>query len=424
MHADGASILYLSYDGMTDQLGASQVLPYLIGLSARHHRITLISFEKPRRDASEITAVRTSCEAAGIEWHPLSYHKRPPILSSLYDLAAMRQLAKRLHRDKPFDLVHCRSYLPAIVGLALKRRLGLRFLFDMRGFWADERVEGGLWNLGNPMFRAIYRYVKRREVELLREADAIVSLTEAGKAVLLARPDRAADGPPITVIPCCVDFEAFHLTNEKVRAATRRELGIAPDTRVTAYLGSIGTWYMLDEMLDCFAVQLARDPTALFLFITRDDPATIRAAAAARGIREKSLMIRAASRSEVSRLLIAVDQGLFFIHPTFSKTASCPTKLGEFLAVGIPVITNSGVGDVDKQIMALSAGVVIERFDAAAYGEALARIDTIPPEPLRWREGARRWFDLHDGVARYDAIYRGVSEEKSSTSRGACDTSE
>ena len=40
-----ANILYLSYDGMTDPLGQSQVLPYLAGLSKKGFRFHLISFE-------------------------------------------------------------------------------------------------------------------------------------------------------------------------------------------------------------------------------------------------------------------------------------------------------------------------------------------------------------------------------------------
>ena len=42
-------VLYLSYDGMTDPLGQSQVLPYIIGLSQEGFQFTLISFEKKDR---------------------------------------------------------------------------------------------------------------------------------------------------------------------------------------------------------------------------------------------------------------------------------------------------------------------------------------------------------------------------------------
>src|SRR5947208_16236831 len=105
-----ASVLYLSYDGMCDPLGGAQVLPYLIGLSKLGHRITLVSFEKPERSPEERAQVARTCAEAGIRWCPLPYHKRPPLLSSMYDVREMRRAAERLHRAEHFDLIHCRSY--------------------------------------------------------------------------------------------------------------------------------------------------------------------------------------------------------------------------------------------------------------------------------------------------------------------------
>lgn len=416
----GRSVLYLSYDGMCDPLGQSQVLPYLTGLAERGHRIHLVSFEKPGRRESEKEVVREICAAAGIEWHPLHYHKQPPILSAMFDLSNMRRVAERLHRQRHFEWVHCRSYLPAMVGLAMKRRHGIRFLFDMRGFWADERVDGGLWNLRNPIFRAVYDYFKRREAEMLRDADHIVSLTEQAKRLLLARPDRAADGPPITVIPCCVDFDHFTPADEPRRATARKTLGIAPVRHVAAYLGSVGTWYMLGEMLDCFRVQLEREPDALFLLITRDDPEPIRRAASARGIPGHAFMIRGASREEVPKFIAAADYGMFFIRPSFSKIASCPTKLGEMLALKIPVLTNGGVGDVAEIVEETCAGVLLQRFDDDGYREALYRLEKLGTGRDEWRARARSWFDLEAGVDRYDAVYREAAAAlNSSTTRGA-----
>jgi len=183
----GARALYLSYDGMCDPLGGSQVLPYLFGLAKRGHRITLVSFEKPDRSEAEREEVRRACLGAGIDWHPLPYHKRPPLLSSMHDVRQMQRLAAELLRQERFDLVHCRSYLPALVGLKMKRRFSVPFLFDMRGFWADERVDGRIWNLSNPLFRAVFAYFKRREAEFLAEADQVISLTEEGRKILLQR---------------------------------------------------------------------------------------------------------------------------------------------------------------------------------------------------------------------------------------------
>jgi glycosyltransferase involved in cell wall biosynthesis len=405
MSKAGRRVLYLSYDGMTDPLGQSQVLPYLTGLAARGHRITLVSFEKQERGESERAMIAALCADAGIDWQPQRYHKRPPVLSAILDLAIMRRVAQRLHKRQTFDWVHCRTALPALAGLAMKRRHGVRFLFDMRGFWADERVDGGLWDLKNPLFRAIYHFFKRREADFLREADHVVSLTETGKQALLDRPEHRPGDPPITVIPCCVDFELFA---PAPKAVARQSLGIEGERRVAAYLGSIGTWYMLEEMLDCFRVQLQRDPASLFLLVTRDDPAPIFAAAAGKGIPREAILVRGASRQEVPRFIAAADHGLFFIRPTFSKLASCPTKLGEFLAMEIPVVTNGGVGDVAKIVGNSGAGVLVDRFDADAYRDALDRLENLYPDRQRWRESARTWFDLQSGIYQYDAIYRSL----------------
>jgi glycosyltransferase involved in cell wall biosynthesis len=407
---EARTVLYISYDGMTDPLGQSQVLPYLTGLAARGHEITLLSAEKKARFAADSATVQRLCDAAGIDWQPIRYHKRPPLLSSVADTALIERRALQLHRERCFDIIHCRSYLPAIVGHRLKRKVGTRFLFDMRGFWADERVDGGLWKLDNRLFAAVYRYFKRRESEWLRSADHVVTLTQEGQRILLARPDRDKDGPPISVIPCCVDFDSFPAVDRARRDAARLALGIVADARVAAYLGSVGTWYMLDEMFDFFKVQLERRPEAIFLFLTRDEPGPIIAAAAARGIGEKSLRIRGANRQEVPQLLAAADYGLFFIKPVFSKKASSPTKMGELLALELPMVTNGGVGDVETILGETGAGAVVEAFTAEAYGHALDALDQSHFDMGKWRARARHWFDLAQGLNRFDAIYLSLAK--------------
>lgn len=399
-------VLYITYDGLTDPLGQSQVLPYLAGLNARGHDITILSCEKPDRMEAGSQRIGDLCAAADLKWTPLTYHKRPPILSSIWDQAMLIRAALRLHSSTRFDLVHCRSYIPASVGLHLRRRRGVRFLFDMRGFWADERVDGGLWDLSNPAFRAVYGHFKRREAEFLAEADHIVSLTEEGKRVLLARPDHRPDGPPISVIPCCVDMTHFALPSPGDRADARQQLGIAPGRKVVVYLGSVGTWYMLPEMLDFFRVYLAHYPDALLFFVTQDDPEPIRSTARSRGVNPDHLLIRPASRAQVPHFVAAGDFGLFFIKPVFSKKASSPTKMGELLALGLPVVANGDVGDVDEIAAATGAGVTVNGFSEADYYETIGRLEKIALPPPDIRQAAVPWFDAEMGVNRYDRIYR------------------
>jgi glycosyltransferase involved in cell wall biosynthesis len=402
----GSNVLYITYDGLTDPLGGSQILPYLTRLAAAGHQITILSCEKPERMSKDGLRIQELCDQAGICWHPLNYHKRPPILSSAVDAVALQRAAVRLQRKARFDVVHCRSYIPAGAGLALKRDFGIKFLFDMRGFWPDEKAEGNSWNLANPLYAAVYHYFKRLESQLLRGADHIVSLTEAGAKQLRTRKELASGTVPVTVIPCCVDFDHFRLATSESRSDARKDLAIGDEDPVLAYLGSLGSWYMLGEMLDFFQVYASRYDKARFLFVTLDDPLSIRQAAAARGVDPERLIIRRASRDDVPRLMAAADLGIFFIKPVFSKTASSPTKMGEMLAVGLPIIANAGVGDVEQIIGETGCGVAIRDFNRSSYDDALDRLEKLDGTSSGRRDRAVACFDVRMGVERYDRIYR------------------
>jgi hypothetical protein len=151
-------ILYLTYDGLNDPLGQSQILPYLCGLSDKGYSITIISFEKQTIPGKNKQEIINQCKGHHIEWIPLNYHKHPAVLSTLYDLLQLRRVIKKLLGEKEFGIVHCRSYITSLAGLWLKKKYKLKFIFDMRGFWADERVEGEIWNIKNPLYKIIYKY--------------------------------------------------------------------------------------------------------------------------------------------------------------------------------------------------------------------------------------------------------------------------
>src|SRR6185312_823213 len=164
------NVLYISYDGMTDPLGQSQVIPYLIGLCDKGFAFTILSFEKKTKYEERKLQIQNLLDSAGIKWSPLIYTKWPPVISTLYDYGRLKRKASQLHQSIKYDLVHCRSYIPALGGVAFKRKCNLPFIFDMRGFWADERVDGNLWNLNNPLFKTIYRFFKKKEIEFIKES--------------------------------------------------------------------------------------------------------------------------------------------------------------------------------------------------------------------------------------------------------------
>lgn len=406
----GKKILFISYDGMTDPLGQSQVIPYLRGLSAKGHGVYILSFEKKERYEAAKGLISTILNEANITWIPLGYTSKPPVISTLWDIWQMSKAAQRLLKTEKIDLLHCRSYISALVGLKLKKKYGMGFVFDMRGFWADERVEGKLWNTKNILFNLIYTFFKRKEIAFFNASDYTISLTTAGANIIRHWPSIRKD-IRIKVIPCCADLNHFDYTkisSEQTRLAAQR-LSIPEGTVVITYLGSLGTWYMLDEMLDFFAVFQRFFPESIMLFITTDNVKQILDKAIVKGISSDSLRTTKASRNELPALLSVSAASLFFIRPSFSKQASSPTKMGELMGMGIPIICNTGVGDIATIMNDTRSGISIDSFLEADYISACKKFNqilTIPKSHIR--TGAQSWYSLSEGIERYGDVYESM----------------
>ncbi len=397
--AGGApGILYISYDGMLEPLGQSQVLAYLERL-AHGRRIHLISFEKAADwgDAARRGAMRKRLRQAGIAWHPLRYHKSPSAPATVYDIAIGSALAIALVRRHRLGLVHARSYVAAAMALAAKKLTGAAFLFDMRGFWADERVDGGLWPAGG----RLYRIAKSLERRFLLAADHVVTLTHASEKEI-RRFDYLADkGLPISVIPTCADLDRFSIQ------------GPPPAQFVLGYIGSVGTWYLLDEMLQSFRL-LRRDlPDARLLIVNRHEQQMIRERASAIGVDVGALEITAAEHREMPSQIARMSAAMALIKPSYSKVASAPTKLGEYLGCGVPCLGNAGVGDMEAILNGKGVGVAVADLGPDGLEDGVARLIKLTRESdirQRCRSVALSLFSIDSGVAAYAEIYRSIAK--------------
>ena len=244
---------------------------------------------------------------------------------------------------------------------------------------------------------AVYRLVKRLETRFLRDADAIVVLTSRARTTIERWPRLSL--PPVTVIPTCVDLDRFSV-------ATRPgSIALAP---VFVYAGSLGTWYMLDEMLAFVEEGVGRFPSGRFVILTRNRDEVTRALERARLARE-TVTVATASPEAVPGWLARAHVGLAFYKPGWARQATCPTKIGEYLATGLPVIVNGVVGDVESVIGTNRVGVVIPEFSRQAYGQALDDLEKLWADPglsARCREVAETHFALSSGVSQYWTIYQ------------------
>ena len=407
-----ARVLYITYDGLLEPLGRSQIVPYVRVLADAGAQMSILSFEKPDDLGSDReTELRAELERKGIHWTALRYHRSPRVAATLLDLASGVAIAVRAARRRGADIIHARSYVAGLMGWTVKLATGASFVFDIRGFWPEERLELGLFRPNG----ILYRTSKRVETLLLEGSEHVVVLTESSKAILREREAsarlaaRRAREKQITVIPCGTDLERFRPAPPDRELARRYGL---EGSIVIGNIGAVNKRYMLPEMMRfAFHVQ-SHLPPVKFVYLTKQDPSPIRTAAREAGLPDSALIIESADPADIPRWLTLFRLGVFFLRPSYAAKASSFTKLPEFLACGVPVVTNTGVGDVDKLLGSSPASVLLPGMTevelASGARQALSFLDgeAVPDESReRCRAIASSHFALDDGAERYLKIY-------------------
>lgn len=399
--------LYICYFGLREPLVQTQVLPYLRQLVLAGIKVNLLTFEPQLQDkwsSDELADQRTHLMNEGIKWFSLPYHKSPSLPATVYDILNGARFARCLMRSAGLDIIHARSHVSAAMGALAIRGTQVRLLFDIRGFLPEEYTDSGLWPPGG----YLYRLTKAVETRLLGAADGFVVLTEKARQILFPESTQPASTRPVEVIPCCVDLNHFRGRDVSLRDEMRHNLGVA-DRRVVVYVGSLDGWYLTDEMADLLAVMHQQDRRVFSLILTQSPSTMIISRLKERGIGEENYKICKISPAEMPSYLNAADVAVSFIKPCFSKLSSSPTKIAEYLAAGLPVICNAGIGDLDELIETDRVGVLLRDFNEQSYMRALDELRDLERDvalPARCRSSAIARFDLvRIGGARYRRLY-------------------
>jgi glycosyltransferase involved in cell wall biosynthesis len=167
---------------------------------------------------------------------------------------------------------------------------------------------------------------------------------------------------------------------------------------------------MLDEMLDFFKILKKLRQNSKFLFVSNGDNQTIISAAIRKGIDVNDIKVVNAKRAEVPQYIKVSSLSLSFIKPCYSKISSSPTKLGELLAIGIPVVCNTAIGDVEEIINYTKGGFMIKEFTTEEYKKVIHALERYFAQysPSQIRELSRKYYDLSNGIEKYTKLYNQV----------------
>ncbi len=393
-----SEILYLSYTGLMEPLGRSQVLAYLSRLS-NEYTITLVTFEKRNNysNKQEVNKLIALCNSYGIKWHPRIYHHKPRLLATIWDLLLLSWDTFHFSSKKNVKVIHCRSYIPTISAWFISKITRKPFVFDMRALWPEEIVDAGRLKRRSILYKSLCYF----ESKLLADASSIVSLTSAAIPHLLNKYPEL-DSNKFTVIPTCVDLSRFADKSDK-------EINNYP------VIGTMGTvvsgWYHLDWLINTLKYSRSIFLNPEFKIITKDDPNIILKMSNTLELDNCNLTIQSSSpdliQSNIENMLFAI---LYFTSGV-SKIGSAPTRMAEFLACGVPILGNRGVGDMAEIIESHNIGVIIEDGSEESIKIGLEKMKFLLKDPLlpkRCKETARKHFSADLGATKYSKIYNEI----------------
>lgn len=388
------TILYLTRNGLMEPLGRSQILPYLLDLS-EEFKIIIISSEKEEDllNSEKLMILQEHINQKGIIWNysKFNYGKFDILYSSL------RYLIKGFFYCVRYkvSIIHCRSYLPNFLGVLLKLLTGRFLVFDMRGLWPEEIA------LGLPRGKKSYIYKILLLLEKLNiySSDSIISLTTAAKFFLINQ--YKINQNRINVIPTCVDLSRFNHSE-------------MPNLKVKKF-SCIGTvisdWFLLDWLIKFFECVNEFDSNAEFEIITKDDEKRIYFNLKNNKNISEKINIKKAAPEEIPELLKNHSASAMFFNPGISKLGSSPTRFGEILATGRPIICNSGVGDLNKIIKVNKVGIIVKDKSKSAMQKAVKELYELISDnetSSRCRNLAESFYSLASGSKKYSMIYKSL----------------
>ena len=395
-------VLYVTYDGLLDPLGQSQILPYLRSIRHNVESLHIISFEKSEHQMDKISTLQHDLNSSDISWSYLGFTQSKNLLFKLQDVFKLLCLFGKICLwDRP-NLVHARGHPMAMLSLPYKFFFRFRLLFDYRGVWADERVVKGGWDLAKTFDRWSYNFFSWVERFIVEYSDHIVVLTNTVKVKLLHNTNQIDVN--ITVIPCACAFSLFNILRS---SKSTKKIPEESCPKVLGYLGSIGPLYNFNFYLEVLQACIEHGITCKGLVVTNNINEANNAISLLNHPQLRSYIeITQASRSEVPMLINQMHFLLSFITTFKSTIGACPTKIGEALACGVPIISNSGIGDIDTILHEADAGIILPSYSKVGVGEAIKFIASEAHlDRQSIRENSRKYFDLDIANESYRRVY-------------------
>jgi len=392
-------VLFVAYQEASNPLMIySQGFPYIFGLSKMGINFSVLTYET---SSSFFHSKRLSSETiAPFKWYFLYFNKNRGVSFTILDIIRGALKVVFIIIKDEIEIVHARGLIAALISFLPVKILRRKFIFDTRGLLADKYASANLVVRDG----VIYRIMKIMEKFLLKRCDFFT--LETNKHSEIINTELPCLSYRKKVVPCCVDLSFFKYKEET--SSPIKEISIV-------YLGKSGTWHKVEEMFDFFKVAIEEAKAVSFSFLTQEDPDYILHLGRQKNIDLSKFRVVNPRRSDLPFLLSGAKVGIMFIEPQDGYNSS-HIKFGEYLACGLPVIVNSGIGDTDTIIEEEKVGVIVDAFSEFEYKKAIYKLQGLLSEGeslrQRCRAVAEKYFSLDGGIRKYLEIYERLKKDE------------
>jgi glycosyltransferase involved in cell wall biosynthesis len=375
------NILYLSYDGILEPLGSSQVLEY-IKLLSKDYNFTLISFEK-KEDINNLKLYKETksiCDKKNITWITFTYYPLSKPFHALNNI--IRVLIKLL-------ILLSHNKIQAIPFLNLF--FNFKFFFDTRGFWADEKADRAGWSKNG----ILYKIFKKLELYLFKKSSHIFFLTYHAQKIVAE--NNFALKEKSSVIRTCANGNYFYPL-PRINHDDVLRLG---------YLGTIDTAYDFLRIAKFFSSASKLNQRIFLTVLTKSNHEEIYKILSNLNIDES--LYRIGFTRDLKELNIEInnfDLCIFYLNNNFSIKASMPTKIGEVLACGVPIACNNFNEDI--QSLFTSDTILLTDFEDQKCTSILDKMNKLKRSEDTSKnclEAYKESFSLEQGCKEYNRCY-------------------
>ena len=375
-----STVTYLSMDPVTGTVGSSQVLRYVLRLADRGFDVDLITFEH-----SVDPVVLETLVELGVRWRPQRFGRKGSV-------GGLGRVVRAARVIRGAAAVHARSDMAA--ASVMLAGIG-RWVWDVRSLWVDQKIATGVVRSGS-LQESVMRHVERRAAY---RSTRVTALTESAIHELDHRYEGVVS-PKARVVTTCTDLDQFRFTP-------------MPSLPLKVLLaGTLNRYYDVHLMLDLVAEFRRRGPVEFIVASPgeTDWEKELTGVGAVRVSAKPEEMADLVSSCHVGLSVCRDDAGP-------SLRAAMPTKIGEFLASGRPVIVNPGLVDAAGLLERHGCGVAFGRSGGLEVVEAANQVEELvaePRTPERCRLLAESHFDLDQGVDQLVEIYEELGAETGS----------